>query len=68
MSLPDGRELDAVLHAEAAMVLGLAVGMLTLDDVAAAVHIDGDQAAVRAIFERPVSPTSAASRSAGSAD
>jgi hypothetical protein len=44
----DGRDLDAVVHADAAIVLGLAAGALTLDDTPGIV--DGDEAAVRAIF------------------
>ncbi|KUH81001.1 MULTISPECIES: helix-turn-helix domain-containing protein [unclassified Mycobacterium] len=46
----DGRELDAVVQADAAIVLGLAAGMLALDDVLPLVDIDGDEAAVRAVF------------------
>lgn len=46
----DGRELDAVVHADAAVVLGLAAGMLALDDVSALVDIEGDETAVRAVF------------------
>jgi DNA-binding HxlR family transcriptional regulator len=46
----DGRELDAVLRADAAIVLGLAAGALNLDDFVG--HIDGDDAAVRAMFAR----------------
>ncbi|MGJ6122403.1 helix-turn-helix domain-containing protein [Mycolicibacterium sp. Y3] len=48
---PDGRELDAVLTADAHVVLGLAAGVLTLDDVAALAHIDGDESAIRAVLE-----------------
>lgn len=47
---PDGRELDAVLKAEAPMVLGLAAGVLSLDDIAALVDIEGDESALRTIF------------------
>ncbi|MGV0722819.1 helix-turn-helix domain-containing protein [Mycolicibacterium elephantis] len=64
VGMSDGREFDAVLTAEAALVLGLAAGVLTLDDVAEVVDIEGDEDAVRAIFEAPeqlvspeVSPT-----------
>jgi DNA-binding HxlR family transcriptional regulator len=46
----DGRDLDAVLHADAAIVLGLAAGGLTLDDTRGLVAIEGDEAAVRAVF------------------
>lgn len=50
---PDGRELDAVLTAEGSLVLGLAAGVLSLDDVAALVDIDGDESAVRTFFDAP---------------
>lgn len=53
---PDGRELDAVLTAEGALVLGLAAGVLKLDAVAALVDMDGDAAALRAFFDAPQSP------------
>ncbi|WP_410653287.1 winged helix-turn-helix transcriptional regulator [Amycolatopsis sp. cmx-4-54] len=46
----DGRELDAVLRADAAIVLGLAAGALKLDDVAGLVDIEGSEAAVRDTF------------------
>jgi DNA-binding HxlR family transcriptional regulator len=46
----DGRELDAVLRADASIVLGLAAGVLSLDEVDGLVDVEGDQAAVRAIF------------------
>jgi DNA-binding HxlR family transcriptional regulator len=46
----DGRTLDAVLHADAPIVLGLAAGALSLDDVQALVNIEGDEAAVRTLF------------------
>jgi DNA-binding HxlR family transcriptional regulator len=52
---PDGREFDAVLNAEAPLVLGLAAGVLSLDDVAALVDIDGDQSALRTFFDAPKS-------------
>lgn len=48
---PDGRELDAVLTAEAPFVLGLAAGVLSLDDVAALVDIDGNESALRTFFD-----------------
>ena len=53
VGLPDGRDVDAVLSAEAPIVLGLAAGVLTVDAIAPAVVIDGDIAALRAIFEAP---------------
>lgn len=46
----DGRDLDAVLRADAAIVLGLAAGMLTLDDARRDVDIEGSEAAVRAVL------------------
>lgn len=50
VSLHDGRDLDAVLRADAAIVLGLAAGMLALDDVRGEADIEGDETALRAIF------------------
>ncbi|MDH6194088.1 DNA-binding HxlR family transcriptional regulator [Mycobacterium frederiksbergense] len=50
---PDGRQLDAVLTAEAQLVLGLAVGLLSLDSVAALVDITGDRSALRNFFDAP---------------
>jgi len=52
---PDGRKLDAVLTAEAQIVLGLAAGLLALDDVASLVDITGDLAALRVFFDAPTS-------------
>lgn len=49
--LPDGRALDAVLHADAAVVLGLAAGLLAFDDTTPLIRIDGDEDVVRAVFE-----------------
>jgi DNA-binding HxlR family transcriptional regulator len=50
VSLHDGRDLDAVMRADASIVLGLAAGVLVLDDARSLVDIEGDEAAVRAIF------------------
>jgi DNA-binding HxlR family transcriptional regulator len=50
---PDGCELDAVLTADAPLVVGLAAGVLSLNDVAALVAIDGDESAVRTFLEAP---------------
>jgi DNA-binding HxlR family transcriptional regulator len=47
----DGRDLDAVVHADAQIVLGLAAGVLSLDDTRGLVDIEGDEAAVRALFD-----------------
>jgi DNA-binding HxlR family transcriptional regulator len=49
----DGRDLDAVVRAEAPIVLGLAAGVLDLDDTRGLVDIEGDAAAVRAVFHPP---------------
>ncbi|WP_433175199.1 winged helix-turn-helix transcriptional regulator [Actinoallomurus sp. CA-150999] len=46
----DGRDLDAVVRADASIVLGLAAGALTFDDTLEFVAIEGDEAAVRALF------------------
>ncbi|MDF2271942.1 helix-turn-helix domain-containing protein [Streptomyces coacervatus] len=50
VSRHDGRDLDAVVRADASIVLGLAAGPLTLDDTLGLVDIEGDEAAVRAVF------------------
>jgi DNA-binding HxlR family transcriptional regulator len=50
VSLHDGRDLDAVVRADASIVLGLAAGVLTLNDTLGLVDIEGDEAAVRAVF------------------
>jgi len=55
VSKADGRELDAVLTTNAHLVLGLAAGVLSLGDVSALVDIDGDECALRSIFEAPSS-------------
>ena len=49
----DGRDLDAVIRADAQIVLGLAAGVLALDDTGELIDIEGDAAAVRAIFNPP---------------
>lgn len=46
----DGTDLDAVLHAEAPIVLGLAAGVLTLDDTRGLIDIEGDESALQALF------------------
>jgi DNA-binding HxlR family transcriptional regulator len=50
---PDGRQLHAALTGEAQLVFGLAVGLLSLDDIASVVDITGDQSALRNFFEAP---------------
>jgi len=52
----DGRDLDAVVRAEAPIILGLAAGVLDLDDTRGLVDIEGDEAAVRAVFTPPTRP------------
>jgi len=42
-----------VLHADPPVVLGLAAGALSFDEVAALVDIDGDEAALRTFFDAP---------------
>lgn len=48
----DGGDLDAIIRAEPAYVLGLAAGAITLDDARALalVEIDGDESVIRAVF------------------
>lgn len=46
----DGTDLDAVVRADAPIVLGLAAGVLTLDDTRELVTIEGDETALRALF------------------
>jgi len=46
----DGRDLDAVVCADPAIVLGLAAGVLALDNAPGLVDVEGDEAAVRAVF------------------
>jgi DNA-binding HxlR family transcriptional regulator len=51
VGLHDGRDLDAIMRADPAIVLGLAAGAITIDEVHEFVEIEGDEAAVRAIFD-----------------
>jgi DNA-binding HxlR family transcriptional regulator len=51
VSLHDGRDLDAVLRVDAAIVLGLAAEVLDLDETLGLIDIEGDEAAVRAVFD-----------------
>jgi DNA-binding HxlR family transcriptional regulator len=48
----DGRPLAAVLRADPAIILGMAAGELTLDDVRETVGIEGDERALRTTFEQ----------------
>ncbi|MEV4358719.1 helix-turn-helix domain-containing protein [Nonomuraea sp. NPDC049625] len=50
VTLHDGGDLDAFVRADAPIILGLAAGALTLDDTSGLVDIEGDEAAVRALF------------------
>jgi hypothetical protein len=45
-----GRELDAVLHADALTTLGLAAGALPFEDIRKSVRIEGDESALRAVL------------------
>ncbi|TCO40181.1 HxlR family transcriptional regulator [Kribbella antiqua] len=49
VSLHDGRALDAVVRADASIILGLAAGGLILDEH---VEVEGDEAAVRAVLNQ----------------
>lgn len=51
VSLHDGRDLDAVVRADPLVLLGLAAGALTLDEARGLIDIEGDEKAVRAIFD-----------------
>jgi DNA-binding HxlR family transcriptional regulator len=48
----DGRDLDATVRAEPALVLGLAAGAINLSDARALglVEVDGDESVVRSVF------------------
>jgi DNA-binding HxlR family transcriptional regulator len=46
----DGRQLDAILRADAWTALGLAAGALSLDDVRGSVQLEGDETAIRAVL------------------
>ena len=46
----DGRDLDATIRAEGMIILGMASGMLDLDDILSTVQIEGHEAAIRAAF------------------
>lgn len=47
----DGQSFDAVVQAEPSVIVGLAAGALAFDEVADAITVDGDQRAVRAVFD-----------------
>ena len=48
----DGGEVDATIRADASVILGLAAGVLPLDQAARLAVIDGDESAIRTVFER----------------
>ena len=48
----DGAEVDATIRADAPILLGLAAGVLPLDQTAGLAAIDGDGSAIRTVFER----------------
>jgi DNA-binding HxlR family transcriptional regulator len=50
VSAHDGGDLDAIVHADAQIVLGLAAGVLSLNDTRGLVEVEGDEAAVQAVF------------------
>ncbi|MEW1842151.1 helix-turn-helix domain-containing protein [Nonomuraea angiospora] len=50
VTLHAGGDLDAIVRADAPIILGLAAGGLALDDTQGLVDIEGDEAAVRALF------------------
>jgi DNA-binding HxlR family transcriptional regulator len=50
VSLHDGQHLDAIVRADPPIVLGLAAGVLDLNQVRGLVDVEGDQTAVQAVF------------------
>lgn len=46
----DGSDLDAVVRADAPIILGLAAGVLAWDEARGLVNIEGDESALRALF------------------
>lgn len=48
----EGRSADATIRADAPVILGLAAGVLSLDQVAGLVTIDGDEEAIGAVFDK----------------
>jgi DNA-binding HxlR family transcriptional regulator len=46
----DGRDLDATVNADPQIILGLAAGVLSIDDLDAPLEIHGDKGAVQAIL------------------
>lgn len=55
----DAGQYDAVVRADPSVILGLAAGMLSFDQVATLVMVDGDERAVRTAFDQSKSPSSA---------
>ena len=62
-AVDDGIEPDATITTDAATILGLAAGAVTLAQVASAIVIAGNRVAVRALFEAKAAETE--SRPAG---
>lgn len=52
-----GERHDALLRGEPAVILGLAAGELTVDQVAGLVTIDGDERVLHTAFHRPKPPS-----------
>ena len=50
VSLHDGRDVDAVVRADPSVILGLAAGVLDLQQVRGLIEIEGDEKAARALF------------------
>jgi DNA-binding HxlR family transcriptional regulator len=48
----DGAELDATIRADASVILGLAAGVLTFDQIAGLATIEGEESAIPTVFNR----------------
>ncbi|MEU4344031.1 helix-turn-helix domain-containing protein [Nocardia sp. NPDC023852] len=59
----NGQDLDALVRADAAIVLGLAAGMLDLDEIRGLIDIEGDETALRSIFNARQADDGSARRS-----
>ncbi|WHU49312.1 helix-turn-helix domain-containing protein [Gordonia sp. L191] len=53
----DGHTLDATLRADPTIILGLAAGVIGIDDVRDAIEVDGDEGALRTVFARRLETT-----------
>ena len=47
----DGVEVAATIRADASVILGLAAGVLVLDQIAGLATIEGDESAIRTVFD-----------------